>query len=201
MAAPDLKDRLVAILAADAAGYSRLMAWDERGTIAALDSARAVFRRWIESKHGRVIDMAGDSVLAVFELATSAVSAALAIQDDLNAGAERVPESRRMLFRIGVHIGEVVEKSDGTVYGDGVNIAARLASLAEPGGTAVSDSVRGSVKSRVGATFEDLGEHTLKNIAERVRAFRMVPGAPLSGAGALETSVAENREILLSERS
>jgi len=188
MVTTDLVHRLAAILVADAAGYSRLMAADERATLSALDAARAVFRKEIESRQGRVIDMAGDSVLAVFHLATSAVSAALAIQDELDAVAEELPESRRLRFRVGVHIGEVMEKPDGTVYGDGVNIAARLASLADPGCTVVSDAVRGSVKSRVGATFEDLGEQELKNIAERVRAFRAVANSGAQDGGAIVAS-------------
>jgi adenylate cyclase len=152
----ELKQRLAAILAADVAGYSRLMAADERATVAALDAARAVFRSQIESSQGRVIDMAGDSVLAVFETATGAVSAALAIQKEVNASGECAPEDRRMRFRIGVHLGDVIEKADGTVYGDGVNIAARLEGLAEPGGITVSESIRTAVKGKVGASFEDL---------------------------------------------
>jgi len=119
-----LKQRLAAILAADVAGYSRLMAADEHATVAALDAARAVFRLEIESSQGRVIDMAGDSVLAVFETATGAVSSALAVQAQLARNISDVPENRRMQFRIGVHLGDVIEKADGTIYGDGVNIAA-----------------------------------------------------------------------------
>ena len=129
----DLRKRLVAILAADAAGYSRLMAANESATVAVLDAARAVFRTQIEANQGRVIDMAGDSVLAVFETASGAVSAALAIQDELAAASKDVPNQRYMQFRIGVHLGDIIEKADSTVYGDGVNIAARLEGLAEPG--------------------------------------------------------------------
>jgi adenylate cyclase len=162
---------LAAILAADVAGYSRLMAAGERATVAALDAARQVFRSHIESSQGRVIDMAGDSVLAVFETATGAVSAALAIQQDLNASSGEVPEDRRMRFRIGVHLGDVIAKADGTVYGDGVNIAARLEGLAEPGGITVSDSVRNAVRGKVSAGFEDQGEQQVKNIPHPVRAF------------------------------
>ncbi len=173
MSRTDQRRRLVAILAADAAGYSRLMAADEAATVAALDVARGVFGNQIKANQGRVIDMAGDSVLSVFELATGAVTAALAIQHDLAAATKDVPEDRRMRFRVGVHLGEIIEKADGTVYGDGVNIAARLESLAEPGGITVSDSVRNAVKGKVGATFDDLGEQTVKNIAEPVRAYRV----------------------------
>ena len=117
------RQRLAAILAADAAGYSRLMHIDEAATLAALDAARAAFRTCVETHHGRVIDMAGDSVLAIFEAATGAVSAALAVQSQLEEMAAGVPADRRLRFRIGVHMGDVTEKADGTVYGEGVNIA------------------------------------------------------------------------------
>ncbi|MFN0162981.1 MAG: adenylate/guanylate cyclase domain-containing protein [Burkholderiales bacterium] len=173
MSVADLKQRLAAILAADAAGYSRLMAGDDRATVAALDGARAVFRARIESNQGRVIDMAGDSVLALFETATGAVSAALAVQKEVNAFAEAVPEDRRMLFRIGVHLGDVIEKADGTVYGDGVNIAARLEGLAEPGRVMVSESIRTAVQGKVDASFDDRGEQVVKNIPYPVRAFAL----------------------------
>jgi len=173
MSGEPLKQRLAAILAADAAGYSRLMSVDERATLAALDAARAVFRAQIESNQGRVIDTAGDSVLAVFETASGAVSAALAIQRALDEAAKDVAKERRMRFRIGVHLGDVIEKADGTIYGDGVNIAARLQALAEPGGISVSDAVRSSVKSRAGAVFESQGEHAVKNIAEPLRVYRV----------------------------
>lgn len=169
--------RLVAILAADAAGYSRLMATDEGGTVASLDAARAVFRKQIESNRGRVIDMAGDSVLAVFDAATGAVIAAIAIQDALATNSSSEPEDRRMRFRIGVHLGDVTEKVDGSVYGDGVNIAARLQGLAKPGGITVSDSVRNAVRSKVNAAFEDQGEQVVKNIAEPVRAYVVRSGS------------------------
>jgi adenylate cyclase len=168
-----LKQRLAAILAADVSGYSRLMAADERATVAALDAARAVFRAQIESNQGRVIDMAGDSVLAVFETATGAVSAALAVQEQLMVLVADVPEDRRMRFRIGIHLGDVIEKADGTIYGDGVNIAARLEGLAEPGGITVSDAVHGAVRGKVTAGFVDQGEQQVKNIGHPVRAFRV----------------------------
>jgi adenylate cyclase len=174
MSGTDLRQRLAAILAADVAGYSRLMSLDERSTVAALDAARTVFRSQIESCQGRVIDMAGDSVLAVFETATGAVTAALAIQGIINSSAESVPQDRRMHFRIGVHLGDLIEKTDGTVYGDGVNIAARLEGLAEPGGISISDSVRIAVKGKVGADFEDQGAQTVKNIADPVHTFRVL---------------------------
>ena len=186
MSEANLKSRLVAILAADATGYSRLMSLDERATVAALDAARAVFRTQIEGRQGRVIDMAGDSVLAVFGTAAGAVSAALAIQTEVGNLAEAAQEDRRMRFRIGIHLGDVIEKADGTVYGDGVNIAARLEGLAEPGGISVSDGVYGAVRGKVAAAFEDQGEQTVKNIAHPVRAWRVradgaATSAPVTG--------------------
>ena len=150
-----LKQRLTAILAADAVGYSRLMAIDDRATVAALDGARAVFREQVGANNGHVIDTAGDSVLAVFDSAAGAVVTAIAVQRRLNASADAEPQERQMRFRIGVHMGDVIEKADGTVYGDGVNIAARLQALAEPGGIVVSDAVHGAVRGRVGAEFVD----------------------------------------------
>ncbi len=174
MAETIVRQRLAAILAADVAGYSRLMGGDEWATVAALDSARGVFRTQIEVHQGHVIDMAGDSVLAVFDTATGAVTAALAVQESLVAMAASVPEDRQMRFRIGVHLGDVMEKSDGTVYGDGVNIAARLEGLAEPGGITVSDAVQGAVQGRVNATFSDQGEQQVKNIMHTVHAYRLV---------------------------
>jgi adenylate cyclase len=173
VASSELRQRLVAILAADVAGYSRLMSQDERATVEALDAAREIFRSHIEANQGRVIDMAGDSVLAVFETATGAVSAALVIQHAINALADAVPERQRMRFRIGIHLGDLMEKADGTVYGDGVNIAARLEALGEPGGVTISDSIRIAVKGKILAEFEDMGEQQVKNIADPVRAYRL----------------------------
>jgi len=173
------RQRLVAILAGDAAGYSRLMAVDERATVAALDSARSVIRRHVETHQGRVIDTAGDSVLAVFEAATGAVEAALATQRDIEASSAAVAEDRRMRFRIGVHLGDVLEKADGSIYGDGVNVAARLQGLAEPGGIAVSDLVHSAVRGHVAAVFVDQGEQTVKNILNPVRWYRAIAADPV----------------------
>ncbi|HEX4235673.1 MAG TPA: adenylate/guanylate cyclase domain-containing protein, partial [Caldimonas sp.] len=179
-----LRQRLATILVADVAGYSRLMGSDECGTVAALDSARAVFREAIASHQGRVVDMAGDSVLAVFDSAAGAVDCALMVQCSLGDAARELAEDCRMLFRIGIHLGDVMEKSDGSVYGDGVNIAARLEGLAEPGGVAVSESVLAVVKRRVAASFDELGEQRVKNIAEPVRAYRVRSAAAGAAPGA-----------------
>lgn len=173
MAESEYRQRLLAVLAADVAGYSRMMAADPQATVAALDAARKVFAHQVQFSRGRVVDMAGDSVLAVFETATGAVTAALAIQRELGASAARASENHRMCFRIGVHLGEVIEKADGTVYGDGVNIAARLEGLAEPAGVTVSEAVHGAVRGKVIATFVDQGEQTVKNIPDPIRSYQL----------------------------
>jgi len=183
------RQRLAAILAADAAGFSRLMERDEHATLEALEAARTVFRQKVESNQGRVIDTAGDSVLAVFDSAAGAVTAAQAIQLVLERSAHDVADERRLRFRIGVHLGDVIEKAEGAVYGDGVNIAARLQGLAAPGGIVVSEAVRGAVKNRVSARFDDLGVQAVKNIADPVRAFAVAAlgsgkAAPPSGSAA-----------------
>ena len=181
MADPDGIRKLEAILAADVAGYSRLMQDDDEATVATLHAYRVVFSEKIQAHHGRVVDMAGDSVLAVFEAATEAVRAAFEIQATLAERNEALPETRRMRFRIGVNLGEVIEKSDGTVYGDGVNVAARLESIGEPGGVTVSGTVFDQVKNRVQLGFDFMGEQEVKNIAELVRAYRVVSdGSPAS---------------------
>ncbi|MDP6953780.1 MAG: adenylate/guanylate cyclase domain-containing protein, partial [Alphaproteobacteria bacterium] len=168
--------RLAAILAADVVGYTRLMREDEQGTIAALEACRAIFAEAIAAHGGRVVDMAGDSVLAVFETAGGAVEGALTIQDRLEA--REAPEQSRMRYRIGVNSGDIVEKADGTVYGDGVNVAARLEGLAEPGSVCVSGSVYDSVEGHVDVAFAYLGEQTVKNVEKPVRAYRVLePGA------------------------
>ena len=205
MSETGLRQRLTAILAADVAGYSRLMSGNERATVAALDTARAVFRRQIEANRGRVIDMAGDSVLAVFETATGAVAAALAVQQELKTLNTDVPEDRRMRFRIGVHLGDVMEKADGAVYGDGVNIAARLEGLAEPGGITVSESIRTAVKGKVSAGFEDQGEQMVKNIPDPVRAYRIraeavVPMQPTATAAAKPSSATVGIDLSLPDK-
>ena len=174
MADDGVTQRVAAILAADAAGYTRLMGADERATIDALDAARAVFIEHVEANQGRIVDTAGDSVLAVFEIAAGAVRAAVAIQERLAEINEPVPEARRMRFRIGIHLGDIHEKTDGSVYGDGVNVAARLEGLAEPGTIVVSDIIQGAVRGRLNQSFADLGEHEVKNVAEPVRAYRVL---------------------------
>ncbi len=170
--------RLAAILAADVAGYSRLMGADEAATVAALNAARGVFREHISAHDGRVVDTAGDSVLATFDSAVEAVRCALAVQHELGANNAALPEDRRMVFRIGVNLGDVIVGDDGSIYGDGVNIAARIEGLAEPGGVALSAMAHDAVDGKLDATFAYHGEHAVKNIAKPVRVWRSGEAMP-----------------------
>ncbi len=182
--------KLAAILSADAVGYSRLMGDDEAATVAALDGARAVFREVIAAHRGRVVDTAGDSVLAVFDSVVESVAGAVEIQDRLAEENAALAEDRRMRFRIGINLGDVIAKADGTIYGDGVNIAARLESLAEPGGVTLSEDAYRQVRNKLELAFEDLGEHVVKNISEPVRAYRVKTQADIAPAESPEAGAA-----------
>ena len=170
----EAKRRLSAILAADVAGYSRLMGDDERATMDTLNAYRDVFREHVSDHDGRVVDTAGDSVLATFDSVVEAVQCAVAVQGELARRNSAWPEDRRMLFRIGVNLGDVFEQDDGTIYGDGVNVAARLEALAEPGAVCISESAHMQVEGKTDLGFQDIGEHEVKNIARPVRAYRVV---------------------------
>jgi adenylate cyclase len=181
--------RTATIFAADAVGYTRLMADDETATIESLDAARAVFIEHIEANQGRVVDTAGDSVLAVFETIAGAVRGAEAIQGRLTEISEPLLDERRMHFRIGIHLGDIHEKADGTVYGDGVNIAARLESIAQPGAIIVSDVVQGALRDRLDVEFADAGMHKVKNVKNPVKAFSVTK------AGEAAPSVPRRRAV------
>ncbi len=146
---------------------------DERATVATLDAYRAVFHEHVAGHGGRIVDTAGDSVLAVFPSAIGAVEAAIAIQQDLAGRNEPLPEDRRMRFRVGVNLGDVIEKDDGSIYGSGVNVAARLEGLGEPGGVTISEDIFRQVEGKIDRGFQDIGEHEVKNIARPVRAYRI----------------------------
>jgi adenylate cyclase len=172
MEAPRLERKLVAILAADVEGYSRHMEQDEVATLATLSRHRLIVDDLIARHSGRITGTAGDSVLAEFVSVVDAVDCAVQIQQAITAATADERAERRMLFRIGLHVGDVMIK-DGDIFGDGVNIAARLEALAEPGGICVSRGVRDHLRNKGLWTFEDLGEQRVKNIAQPIRAFRV----------------------------
>jgi len=171
--------KLSAILSADAAGYSRLMADDEAATLRSLNDARALFSARIQAHGGRLIDTAGDSVLAEFPSAVEAVDCAVEIQHELAKRNAQLAEHRRMQFRIGINLGDVIEQEDGTIYGDGVNVAARLQQLAEAAGICISGTAFDQVEGKLPLQFKFIGEQQVKNIAKPVRAYRVLsqPGA------------------------
>jgi class 3 adenylate cyclase len=174
---PSASDRkLAAILSADVVGYSRLMAEDEDDTVRRLRAYRREIAALVEEHRGRLVDFTGDNFLAEFPTATDAVSGAVEIQGVLGVRNASLAEDRKMQFRIGVHLGEV-RVEDGRVYGDGVNIAARLEGLAEPGGICMSATVQEQVRHKLELEYENIGEQRVKNILEPVRAYRVrVPG-------------------------
>jgi class 3 adenylate cyclase len=177
MEAPTLERKLVAILAADAVGYSRLMEQDETAALASLTARRTVIDGLIARFRGRIAGTAGDSVLAEFASVFDAVQCAVEIQHELEAANAPLPEDERMAFRIGINVGDVMVK-DGDIFGDGVNIAARLQTIATPGGICVSRGVRDHIRHKLPYGFEDLGEQSVKNIAQPVRVFRLRPEGP-----------------------
>lgn len=172
MEAPRLERKLVAILAADVEGYSRHMERDEAATLSTLSSHRLIVDDLIGSYNGRITSTAGDSVLAEFASVVDALDCALQIQEHLALANMNTPPEHRLQFRIGLNVGDVMVK-DGDIFGDGVNIAARLESLAAPGGVCISRGVRDHVRKMGRYAFEDLGEQGVKNIAQPIRAFRV----------------------------
>ena len=165
------KRKLTAILSADVKGYSRLMGTDEEGTVRTLQEYREVMASSIQHHRGRVLDTAGDSVLAEFASVVDAVQCAVEIQQVLRAKNALLPEDRRMDFRMGINLGDVIEEGE-TIYGDGVNIAARVESLAEAGGICISESAYQQIENKLPLRYDYLGEHEVKNIAKPVRVYR-----------------------------
>jgi class 3 adenylate cyclase len=189
MEAPELERRLAAILAADVEGYSRLMHGDEEATMATLSARRGVVDELIARHRGRIANTAGDSVLAEFVSVLDAVRCAIEIQAALQSANEGEPEGQLMRFRIGVNVGDVMVKDDD-IFGDGVNVAARLEGLVKGGEICVSRGVRDHLRHRGGMVFEDLGEQLVKNIAHPIRAFRLRIGEDTS-----VPQVSDNEEV------
>jgi adenylate cyclase len=190
--APHVERRLAAILSADAKDYSRLMGKDDVATVEMLTAYREAMARLIGQHRGRVVDAPGDNLLAEFSSVVAAVECSVSIQEELTARNADLSAERRMEFRIGVNLGEVIVEGE-RIYGDGVNIAARVQGLADAGGICVSGSVWDEISSKLSLDCESVGEHTLKNIDEPVRVYRVrmdssprgaaPPGPPTAEAG------------------
>ncbi len=174
----NFKRRLTAILSADVEGYSRLMRDNEDETIRTITTYRTAIAKLVEQYRGRVVDSPGDNILSEFGSSVDAVNCAVEVQRELAERNAELPENRRMQFRIGVNSGDVVEEGE-RIYGDGVNIAARIEGLAEGGGICISGTVYDSIEGKLGLEFENLGKHEVKNIDKPIRVYRVLsfPGA------------------------
>jgi len=173
MATKDFKRKLSAIFSADVKGYSRLMAADESATVKTITAYREIMAILIKQHRGRMVDSPGDNVLAEFVSVVDAVQCAVAVQKEFKARNAELPEDRRMEFRIGVNLGDVIEEED-RIYGDGVNIAARLESLADPGGICISKTAFDQIETKLPLGYEYLGEQHVKNIPKPVGAYRVL---------------------------
>ena len=189
MATQEFKRKLTTILSGDVKGYSRLMGEDEKGTVRTLNAYKEVMAGLIQNYHGRVVDAPGDNVLAEFASVVDAVECAVEIQKELKNRNAELPENRKMEFRIGVNLGDVIEDGE-QILGDGVNIAARLESLSEAGGICISGTAFDQVEGKTGLEFQYLGERSVKNIKKPVRVYRVKPKGGVS-------DVVENPEFLL----
>src|SRR5216683_1677052 len=174
-----MERKLAAILCADVHGYSRLMGEDEEATFRTLSSHRKIIDALIEQHHGRFVNSAGDSVLAEFASVVNAVQCGIEIQTAIKAENADVPPERQMEFRIGINLGDVIIDGE-QIYGDGVNVAARLESLADPGGICISHTVHDQLGNKLALGHEDLGEQSVKNIAKPIRVFRVLPAGAAS---------------------
>jgi TolB-like protein/class 3 adenylate cyclase len=171
--------RLAAIVVADVAGYSRLMGGDEESTLERLKAhRRELIDPAIEQHGGRIVKTTGDGMLVEFASPVEAVRCAVEVQQSMGKREADLPEEQRFRFRVGINLGDVIIEGDGDLYGDGVNIAARLEQLAEPGGVLISSSVHEHVRKKLPMTFQDLGEQRVKNIAEPVRVYRVAVDRP-----------------------
>jgi len=182
LSAERFRRKLRAILSADVKGYSRLMGEDEDSTIRTLETYRQVMAGLIEQHRGRVVDAIGDNLLAEFASAADAVQCAVEIQEELGARNAVLLVDHRMEFWIGVNLGDVIEEGD-RIYGDGINIAARIEALADAGGISISGTVHDSVADKLGLKYEYSGEQSVKNIAKPIRVYKVIV-SPSSAPGA-----------------
>jgi adenylate cyclase len=178
------KRKLTAILSADVEGYSRLMGEDEEATVRTITAYREIMTALIQQHSGKVLDSPGDNLLAEFASVVDAVQCAVAVQKEINSRNNELPENRRMQFRIGINLGDVIQEEE-RIYGDGVNIAARLEGLAGPGGICISKTAFDHIESKLPYGYEFLGDQTVKNIAKPVGAYRVLlePRITIVGKG------------------
>ncbi|UCE05053.1 MAG: adenylate/guanylate cyclase domain-containing protein, partial [bacterium] len=175
MTEEQVKRKLIAIFSADVEGYSRLMDEDEIWTIRTLESFRKIFAALIQKYRGRIVDSPGDNILAEFGSVVDAVQSAVEIQEALRSKNAEFPENRQMLFRIGINLGDVIEEED-KIYGDGVNIAARIESLAEGGGICISGSAYEQIENKLALGYEYIGKHIVKNIRKPIHVYKVPVG-------------------------
>jgi adenylate cyclase len=195
MQAENFKRKLAAILSADVAGYSRLMGDDEEATVRTLGTYRDVINTLVRKLGGRVVDFPGDNVLAEFASVVDALRCAWDIQQEIKSRNADLPENRRMNFRIGVNLGDVIEEEE-RIYGDGVNIAARLESLAEEGGICISGTAYDHVKNKLPLSYDYQGEQAVKNIKDSVRMYRVLMGPETSPEAIGRTKPESKRQNL-----
>jgi len=175
MATEDFKRKLTAILSADVKGYSRLMGEDEEATVRTITAHRKVITSVIQKYRGRVVDSPGDNILAEFVSVVDAVQSAVEIQEVIRAKNSELPDDRKMEFRIGINLGDVIQEGE-RIYGDGVNIAARVEGLADPGGICISGSAYEQIENKLALGYDYIGEHTVKNIVKPIRVYRVPTG-------------------------
>ena len=199
MADEGFKRKLTAILSADAVEYSRLMGEDEEATVRTLKSYREVFYTLIQQHNGKVLDSQGDNLLAEFVSVVDAVQCAVAVQKEIKTRNDELPEDRRMQFRIGINLGDVIQE-EGRIYGDGVNIAARLEGLAEPGGICISKTAFDHIESKLPYGYDYLGDQTVKNISKPVGAYRVLMDPRVTASGKpidTKTSIIRQRSMIV----
>jgi adenylate cyclase len=198
MAQEGFKRKLAAILSADVKGYSRLMEEDEEATVRTITDYRAVMATLIQQHNGKVLDSPGDNLLAEFASVVDAVQCAVAVQKEIKARNKELPENRRMQFRIGINLGDVIQEED-RIYGDGVNIAARLEGLAKPGGICISKTAFDHIESKLPYGYDYMGDQSVKNIAKPVGAYRvlMEPRVTVSGKPAEKKPSQGRRKAIL----
>jgi adenylate cyclase len=185
MSAEKYKRRLTAIFSADVAGYSRLMGEDEAATVGTITKYREIMADLIEQHRGRIVDSPGDNVLAEFASVVDSAQCAVAVQKEIESRNTELPVARRMQFRIGINLGDVIEEGE-RIYGDGVNIAARLEALADPGGICISKTAFDHIESKLPLGYEYIGEQLVKNISKPVSAYKVLMDPRVTTSGEIE---------------